>query len=364
MFFCAKKVQTLITTILFQAGLNIFLFWSNRKKNSDDFYLIVLMALFLIHTGFKYLLWLISPDYNTFNKIHGCFALLTGPYLLFYLKAVLGVPVSSATRVCHSIPFLLALVINVITLVDVLGFKDMSHLEDFHQIMLLLVLIPTFCYGYYIFTRLKHVSAENDIILSYKIRMIRIIALFLLLPSMVFMFNIVVPLPQYMDRRMWYVAMIVVMALILNYRFKISEIHKSDGAEPEKTDLKKYQHSSLSKEKMEHIVQEIVTLMNTAKPYLNPDFSLEDMAEMTSIPRHHITEGLNSSLQINFYKFVNQFRVEESKRLMRKMSPDQNLISIGFESGFKSKSTFNKYFKELTGSSPSEYLRSAHEVLA
>lgn len=39
---------------------------------------------------------------------------------------------------------------------------------------------------------------------------------------------------------------------------------------------------------------------------------------------------------------------------------EKNLIEIGFESGFKSKSTFNKYFKEITGMSPSDYLENHH----
>jgi AraC-like DNA-binding protein len=355
-------VQTLITTILFQAGLNIFLFWSNRKRNSDDFYLIVLMSLFLIHTGFKYLLWLISPDYNTFDKIHGCFSLLTGPYMLFYLNTISGKPTLQVLKKYHFLPFMLGFVLNVITLVDVLALEDFAYLEHFHQIMTALVLMSMTGYGSYILARLKLLGGQTDEATGYKLKIVRMISIFLLMPGFIFVVGILTPLPHFVDRRIWYVAMIIMMTGVLNYRFKISGITKAKE-EPGPAETRKYQHSTLSSERMQQIADHINQVMKLQKPYLNTEFSLEDLAAMMSIPKHHITEVLNSALHINFYKFVNQYRVEESKRLIREMNTELNLMEIGLESGFKSKSTFNKYFKELTGSSPSEYARTVHEVL-
>jgi AraC-like DNA-binding protein len=35
-----------------------------------------------------------------------------------------------------------------------------------------------------------------------------------------------------------------------------------------------------------------------------------------------------------------------------------NFLSFAYESGFKSKSSFNRYFKEIIGKTPSEYYKS------
>jgi AraC-like DNA-binding protein len=50
--------------------------------------------------------------------------------------------------------------------------------------------------------------------------------------------------------------------------------------------------------------------------------------------------------------------VEESKRLL--LDPafaHYNILGIAFQAGFSTKSTFNKTFKELTGLSPSEFVK-------
>lgn len=356
-------MQTLITTILFQAGLNIFLFWSNRKRHSDDFYLIVLMSLLLTHTGFKYLLWLISPDYNTFDKIHGCFSLLTGPYMLFYLNSIIGQPTISTLKKYHFVPFMLGFILNVVTLIDVLALEDFEYLESFHHIMTALVLLSMTGYGSYILNKIRALPEQNDEAMSYKLKIVKMISLFLLMPGLIFMIGMITPLPYFVDRRIWYVAMIIMMAGVLNYRFKISGIAKAQE-KPEREETKKYQHSTLSEDKMQQITDRIHDVMKREKPYLDTDFALEDLSELITVPKHHITEALNSALQVNFYKFINQYRVEESKRLIREMNTDRNLMEIGLESGFKSKSTFNKYFKEITGVSPSEYSRSVNGIPA
>lgn len=321
------------------------------------------MTLFLIHTGFKYLLLIITPDYNTFNKIQGCFSLLYGPYLYFYLSSILGKPVENKAKRYHLVPFLIAFILNIKILSDTLVFKDVSHLDGFHTIMVTLVLLSLSGYAIFILLKLKTLVSTDDQILSYKLKIVRVIALFLLVPATAFTMNFTHKFPFFSDRLIWYTAMIVMMAMVLNYRFKISGISRTEKEETSKTDSKKYYSSSLSENKMEEIVHNVIEIMNSKKPFLDPDFSLEDLSEITSIPKHHITEGLNASLHVNFYRFINQFRVEESKRLIGEMNPDQNLIEIGFASGFKSKSTFNKYFKEISGNSPSEYLKTRNEVV-
>ncbi|MCD4696832.1 MAG: helix-turn-helix domain-containing protein [Bacteroidales bacterium] len=53
---------------------------------------------------------------------------------------------------------------------------------------------------------------------------------------------------------------------------------------------------------------------------------------------------------------VNNYRVEEVKRLMAEGKHEHyTLLAIALEAGFNSKSSFNRIFKEFTGSTPSHY---------
>ena len=59
----------------------------------------------------------------------------------------------------------------------------------------------------------------------------------------------------------------------------------------------------------------------------------------------------------NFYQVVSEYRIKHAEELLKE---DVNITieTLSYECGFNSKSTFNKYFKEYTGYSPSEYRES------
>lgn len=62
-----------------------------------------------------------------------------------------------------------------------------------------------------------------------------------------------------------------------------------------------------------------------------------------------------------FLKFINEYRVEEAKHLLRHPS-DASILDIAFDAGFNSKATFNAAFKKSTGSTPTEF-RSSEEII-
>ncbi|PWJ59191.1 helix-turn-helix protein [Dyadobacter jejuensis] len=345
---------SLINTILIQAGINVFLLWSNRRRNSEDFYLVVIMGLFLAHTAFKYTLLVLSDDYSVFDKIHGCFSLLYGPYLLFYWRKVIGKPLSRHSLPVHFLPFVATFFLNIFILFDVFILGNRTHIELFHRITLYIVLASSLGYSLYILRERLTFRTTDDIIFGYQLKIVQTILGILFLPSVIFIFWMFFGIPEYLNRFGWYSAIVLMLAIVLNYRFKISNIVK-DHQEKKSTDGRKYHSSSLSNSRLEEITHQLLRIMKDKKPYLDADLSLEYFADALSIPKHHVTEALNSSLHVNFYKFINQYRVDECRTLIENMSGSESLIQIGFASGFKSKSTFNKYFKELTGLSPSEY---------
>ncbi|MFA8434472.1 MAG: helix-turn-helix domain-containing protein [Marinifilaceae bacterium] len=96
--------------------------------------------------------------------------------------------------------------------------------------------------------------------------------------------------------------------------------------------------------------------MAIAKPYLNPDLSIQELAEQVKIPSRIISDVVNNIIGQNFNDYVNNYRVEEYKKLSEDSSKDHyTVLALGYEAGFKSKTTFNTAFKKFTGNTPSEY---------
>ncbi|WP_353485333.1 helix-turn-helix domain-containing protein, partial [Haliscomenobacter sp.] len=102
--------------------------------------------------------------------------------------------------------------------------------------------------------------------------------------------------------------------------------------------------------------EQLRLLLEEQKPYLDPELSLPKLAEMMACSTHELSHLINQGFERNFYQLINGYRVEESKRLLvNEQLLHLNILAIGFEAGFNSKTTFNTTFKNQTGMSPLEY---------
>ena len=95
--------------------------------------------------------------------------------------------------------------------------------------------------------------------------------------------------------------------------------------------------------------------MEKQKPYLDSQLTLQKLATLSDIPAYRISDILNKHIGVNFFDFVNRYRVEEWKRQIMDASPSTTIQEVAFQSGFNSKSSFNAAFKKHTGQTPSEY---------
>lgn len=123
----------------------------------------------------------------------------------------------------------------------------------------------------------------------------------------------------------------------------------------------KYQRSGLKEKDSRFILEAVVEYMEHEKPFLDPECSIHSVAHVLNISRHYISQVLNQKLNKNFYKFINEYRVEEFKR--RAAEPEfsnYSIIALAFESGFNSKASFNMVFKKLERRTPSEYIRNVN----
>jgi AraC-like DNA-binding protein len=130
----------------------------------------------------------------------------------------------------------------------------------------------------------------------------------------------------------------------------------------EETASAKYERSGLSGEAAEVYLSALLTVMKEEKSYRNNALTLTELSEALSVSPHNLSEVINTKLGMNFYDFVNGYRLEEAKQgLADPTKQHLKILSIAFDAGFNSKATFNTLFKERTGKTPSEYRKSLHQ---
>lgn len=96
--------------------------------------------------------------------------------------------------------------------------------------------------------------------------------------------------------------------------------------------------------------------MDTDKLYLNPTLTLTELAQHVALNPKVVSQLINTGLGKSFNDFVNDYRVEEVKQRLRTSDMTRfTLLGIALESGFNSKTTFNRIFRQRTGQSPSEF---------
>jgi AraC-like DNA-binding protein len=121
----------------------------------------------------------------------------------------------------------------------------------------------------------------------------------------------------------------------------------------------KYAKSGLTKTLAEDVYSKLLYLLNKECYYKKNNLLLNDLASVLDIHPNYLSQIINEKRGESFYDFINSYRIEEFIRLIKNPENHQfTLIALAFDSGFNSKSSFNRYFKKRTGITPSQYFKS------
>ncbi|QGY48182.1 helix-turn-helix domain-containing protein [Maribellus comscasis] len=144
-----------------------------------------------------------------------------------------------------------------------------------------------------------------------------------------------------------------------NNQSAIYKLKKNSEKSAENDQSEKYKRSALSDYKVEHINQKVTDYLKTKKPYLDPDFNLQMMVDDLNISRQNLSQVINLGQKKNFYKLINEYRIEEVKKMIVNAKYSHySILGIAFECGFNSKTSFHRIFKEETSQTPTEYKKS------
>ncbi|PJZ46690.1 AraC family transcriptional regulator [Leptospira brenneri] len=120
---------------------------------------------------------------------------------------------------------------------------------------------------------------------------------------------------------------------------------------------KKYRTSQLGGFNLETLQNQLRKLMEEERIYRDESINLEKLAKEMNLSEHQLSEYLNLHQKKSFFHLVNHYRIREAKELFSS-HPERNILTIAYDVGFPSKSTFYDAFKREVGTSPSEFRKS------
>lgn len=157
------------------------------------------------------------------------------------------------------------------------------------------------------------------------------------------------------DHIIWYTTfslLIFISAWVFKYHSLIKPIEQ-------KSSYKKEEDISNNKE-IEEFIEKVKMLFEKDKLYTKHDLTLNQVSNLLDIPSHKLTKLIHQAYKRNFSELVNDYRVQAfTKRVLMGDAEKTTLLSIAFEVGFQSKSTFNRAFKKSKGITPKEFMQKA-----
>ncbi|MEM9077516.1 MAG: helix-turn-helix domain-containing protein [Bacteroidota bacterium] len=336
-----------------QGLLFSLLLLAKKGKQFPDRILCMWFLVFSVHllSGMGKELYPAQPFFPILTSTMG---FLHGPFFLVYYKSVMNRKWRLADSL-HFLPFLIFMVLSF--------FVDSDFASSWNLIILFpkiasLTLYPI--YVLYLNTRrakfLQNNHSGHEII---ALRWIRIIALLFLLSIGIGIFRMIVELSvgvRYFE--LWDVIRYVILLTALGYfGLKYGVVYHPElsiSTEPQIN----YKSSPLKKAEIEKYAESINNFIKHSEAYLDPSFSLSTLSKSLKIPKHHLSQTINSEMNTSFYTLINSKRVEYAMGKL-KVSEKMNytLEAIGYESGFNSKSSFFHNFKKVTGKTPKQYLK-------
>ncbi|MEP1094098.1 MAG: helix-turn-helix domain-containing protein [Cyclobacteriaceae bacterium] len=114
----------------------------------------------------------------------------------------------------------------------------------------------------------------------------------------------------------------------------------------------------ISKNEIEILTENLDQLMVNEKPYLKSRLTLSELASMLGASQNNVSWLLNEVHGKSFYDFINHYRIQEFKtKVSNNEHLQKTILALAIEVGFKSKSTFNKYFQSEENDAPSKYIK-------
>lgn len=347
---------------------------ANRLATSILGAIVILFSLIIGEELAEFMQWVLL--YPKLLNIADSFTLLIGPLLFIYAQLITERKKKLiVTDFFHGLPFLFFMV--YLLPFYILMNDEKSVYTSYDPSGLINSIKATIVVVYILYTLMYIVRFENSQkkpgfpannyqnIKWFKGLLIAFIALGFLLLLMTIMFNQDVSLPFDPDTFSVLALSLLFYAVsikLMRNPFLFWSIAEMDRAtqqhfqETESLEPERYKNSPLTRNDLEQYMAQLSHVMQKDQPYLNSELTPNELEEATGIKAYYISQTLSEVLNKNFYEFVNAYRIEEVKKMILDRSQDyKTLLALALESGFNSKSSFNRVFKQYTGMTPTQF---------
>ena len=115
----------------------------------------------------------------------------------------------------------------------------------------------------------------------------------------------------------------------------------------------------LSRSKISSYTTALVSQMEEDHIYRDTTLTLRTLADRINLHPNKLSWLLNDKIGKNFNDFVNEYRVQAFQaNALNTTNQHLTLLGLAYESGFNSKSVFNRFFKQSTGTTPKAWVKS------
>ena len=311
----------------------------------------------------------------SFNDIAISFFLAYGPFFYWGINSLINLDVKKGLLYAHFFPaiFFSLLYITVIEFFS-------SYISEFKILLCFSVALSMLVYAVYAFIKGRKVY---DIHRQVK-QMIISASVLLAILALSFALIIIVQVSEdntnlKTAEAVLYIGMLAFIFIVFRYKIEMFRYHlkkqlkeaasgiedttlvNKDSKNQERAEDKsggKYAKSAISGNILQDYEDKLKRLFEEDKIYLESDITLEDVAKRMKLSKHHLTQLFNIHLGENFNQYINRYRINYSCLLLKSNNEDLTIEEIAFESGFNSKVSFNRHFKNFIGCTPSDYLKS------
>lgn len=282
--------------------------------------------------------------------------MLLGPFSYFAFAALVRKKRCIKHYSLHLLPFLiiaLFFIINVVKLDSLNPWE--STLYTWYQNSFFVIPISLICYAVIILKNRKLINAlqiTGELLLSISGFFIIIGLLYLLM----YICWGILYVDMGIDYRIFtYTFLLVIEIFILRYVYFPKSQENLNAMNSHGSEIL-YTNSSLSEDLAIAYVERIKDYFKEDQSFLNRDISVELISKELDIPKYHFSQLFNVYLGKNFYTFIANRRIEYALKRLDEEKGKLKIESLAHQCGFNSKTSFNRYFKQITGYTPLAYL--------
>lgn len=362
--------------LLITLQLFVNLFFISRSKNGlmQD----KLLKLYILIAGIsvfsKFVLLVNENVPNLLVTVSSTFAFAALTHL--YIRCVVTKQkINNRTILLHLLPFLFSIVLFIGEIIIIFFIPELKNHEAVLVVSRFALYFRLVSLVVYVFADMYYVFKSSDKRPFFSFKTDKVLVAVFIVNKVLLALIITAGLLDYnVFSFLAFLQNLIISSLIMYYRVFLPYQHKISEQQQllkelifksEMDEVKpKYQKVGYDAEKLQAYMGTLEVYLENGRPYLDMDLTFDRLSEDTGINKHDLSYVLNQHLNMNFYQLINYKRVDYFLEHIYEIETEgKSILELAFESGFNSKSTFNKYFKLHTGTSPSDYIKNRENIL-